>query len=222
LANTPPAERPELFFINRSAIRQIEQNIVQGQTNLQSFISEFQSVTEKPINFYEAQGLFGTGRTKFGVADHDAIKELVINKLVEGKSTSVGGLLLSESILKSLVVLPDLNPLFEIADNVFNIPELVYQERFYWNCYQITDGKVIIIQEQIEQIKNQFRCYAETLEERQKLAKVRNLCRTLDSFLTDTKISPEKLNIKEVCYFDAESNRFEPSEYYVKYGLKIL
>jgi hypothetical protein len=211
-------QEPELFLINRPAIRDIDLNISQGQTNLQSFISEFQAVAGKPLTLDEVQGLFGEGRYKFGVADHNAIKELVINKLVEGKSTVVGGLKLSESMLKSLVVVPDLEHLFEIADKVFKITMVLFQEQFYWNCYSIADVKVIIVPEQVEQIKNQFRCYAETAQERQKLARVKNLCRVLDSFLTDI-ISPEKLNLAGICYFDPESSRMEPSEQYVKYGL---
>jgi hypothetical protein len=207
---------PEMYFCNRVAIRQVEQNISQGQINLQSFISEFQAVAGKPLTLYEVQGLFGEGRYKFGVADHNAIKELVINKLVEGKSTVVGGLKLSESMLKSLVVVPDLEHLFEIADKVFKIPMVLFQEQFYWNCYEITNAKVIIVPEQVERVKNQFRCFAETAQERQKLARVRNLCRVLDSFIDGKSISPEKLNIMGVCYYDAESNRFEPSEKFIK------
>ena len=212
---------PDLFFINRAAIRHIDKNIVQGQINLQSFISEFQAVAGKLSTLDEVQGLFGKGRYKFGVADHDAIKELVINKLVEGKSTEIGGLILSEAMLKSLVVLPDLAAVFDSADRVFNVPMVLFQERFYWNCYAITEGKLIILPEEVEKIKNQYRCYAETAHERQKLAKVRKLCRVLDSFI-DGSISPEKLDIRNVCYFEPESGRFEPSECYVKYGLKLL
>lgn len=215
------ASSPDLFFVNRPAIRDADANIEQGKKLLQALLDQFAAVVPGiTVTADEAQGFFGMGRSKFGVADHGTIKEFVLNKLVEGKATSVGGLQLSESMLKSLVVLPDLAPLFIAADNVFNVPMVAFQELFYWNCYAITEGKVIIMPEEVEKVKNTFRCYADTLLERQRLAKVRNLCRVLDSFLDDKTLTPSRLNIQSVCYFDEESARFEPNEFYVKFNLR--
>jgi hypothetical protein len=215
-------QEPELFFINRPAIRDIDKNIEQGRAKLQVVINEFNAVTcvntGKTLTINELQKFVFDGRSKYMVPDYEYIRELVTTKLIEGKSEIVG-LQLSEAKLRELVVVPDLSVLMEAVEDIGNVSMVMFREMFYWNCYAITDGKVIIIPEQVEQVKNFFRSYAETAQERQKLARVRNLCRVLDSFLNDT-ISPEKLNIREVCYYDSESGRFEPSEFFIKYGLK--
>jgi hypothetical protein len=209
---------PDLFFINRPAIRDIDKNIEQGRAKLQVVINEFNAVTGKTLTIDELQKFVFDGRSKYMVPNYDYIREQVTTKLIEGKSGEIVGLQLSEAKLRELVVIPDLSLLMEAVKDIGNVSMVMFREMFYWNAYQISDGKVIIIPEQVELIKNQFRCYAETAQERQKLVKVRNLCRILDSFIEDS-ISPEKLNIAGLCYFDLESGRFEPSEQYIKFGL---
>jgi hypothetical protein len=222
LANTPPpSAKPELFYINRRAIRDVDTNIEQGRANLQNFFDEFLIVTSGlPISLNEIQGLFGTGRTNYGVCNKPALRELIIDKLIEGKSTSVGGLKLSEEMLRSLVILPDLENLHEAGDRIFDLPMVNYRDVFYWQVYEIKEDKINIITTEVERVKDGFRAFASTPLERQKLSKVRELCELLGKLIENQVFNPEKLNIKGLCYWDKESARFEPDQQYIKFGLQ--
>ncbi|MDP3643835.1 MAG: hypothetical protein Q8S54_11675 [Bacteroidota bacterium] len=114
--------------------------------------------------------------------------------------------------------MPDLTALIEAAHQIIYAPSVQYQDVFFWNVYKVNEDKIIVIPEAVEQAKSHFRAYAETSEEIEKLRKVKNLCRTLDSFLIHG-CDPDKLNISNVCYFDRFSNRFEPSSQFIKFSI---
>lgn len=211
--------KPDLFFINRPALRDMDKNIEQGRARLQAVINEFLKVTGKYMTIAELQNCVSGLRRNFLAPNNEFVRELVITKLIEGKSSEIVGLQLNEAKLRELVVIPDLSDLLAAVEQIMFLPMVNYQEVFYWNCYSVTDGKVIINPEEVEKVKDLFRCYADTPEHKKKLSLVRGLCEYLNKFLTDKSLSPEKLNIPGVCYYDAESKRFEPSEQYVKFGL---
>lgn len=213
--------QPELFFCNRVALHQVDANIEKGAVKLQTVVDEFKAVTAgKVLTMTELENFVFTGSTKYMAPKFDVIREFVVTKLIEGKAGEVAGLQLSEAKLRELVVLPELSNLMSAVADIGNVPLIQWREAFYWPCYHIAEGIVTIVPEQVETAKNMFRCYAATSDERTKLAKVRNLCRALDSFLDDRELMPSRLGINGVCYFDSESRRFEPAEYYIKYGLK--
>jgi hypothetical protein len=210
----------ETFFVNRPALKQCDLNIEKGRAGLQLFIDVFYEACGKLLTLTEAQSLFSMSVKRWGVADKNAIKELVITKLLEGKSTVIGGIELSETKLRELVILPNLEPLFEASDAVFNVPWVNYKEQFYWHAYQIQDNQVSIIPGEVEKVKAQFRCTAETPHQLQKLAKAKKLCQDLNAILDGEVFSPTKLEIPGLCYYDSESKKYEPSENYVLYGLQ--
>lgn len=212
-------QEPELFFCNRVAIRQVDQNIESGRVKLQSVQDEFLKITGKELTIHELQTLVSDSRSRYLAPNGDVIRELVITKLIDGKASEIQGIQLSEAKLREFVVIPDLSDLMIAIEQIMNVPEVNFREVFHWNAYEAIEGKISVIPVQVEMIKDSFRFYASTPSERQKLAKVRNLCETLTKFLDDKSIPPEKLNFDGVCYFDPESNRFEPSEQYVKFGI---
>lgn len=213
---------PELFLVNRPAIRQIDKNIEAGRDKLQTVINEFKAVTGKVLTMVELQTFVEGSRRRYLAPKFETIRELVITKLIEGKGGEVAGIQLSEAKLRELVILPDLTNLMAAVEDVVNVPEVNYQEIFYWHCYHVAEGKVTIIPEQVEQVKNQYRCFAMTSQERTKLSRVKGLCNSLNTFIEDTDLtpSPSRLDVKGVCYYDPESRRFEPSEQYIKFGLR--
>jgi hypothetical protein len=84
-------------------------------------LNEFQAFTGSLITLAELQLLFGTGRRDSGIVNIEALKKLVITKLVQGKSTSVGGSQLSEEMIKSMMIIPELTALKDAAfENIKN------------------------------------------------------------------------------------------------------
>jgi len=214
-------QEPDLFYINRTCIEAVSLNVEQGRARLQAIIDEFLKVVGKPITIDELSRLYGTGRTNAGIVDQAALKELVISKLVQGKDTTVGGLKLSEEMLKSLLIVPDLTELMDAAQQLTDLPMVNYKDVFYWSVYTLdADGKVSVLPAQVELIFDQFRGYAVTPDQRSKLAKVKTLCRVLDVFIADKDVSGDKLNISGLVHYDNLSGRMEPSEQYVLYGLE--
>jgi hypothetical protein len=178
-------------------------------------------VTEgKPITMNEIQKMFGTSQKKFMVLDRHSLKELIIDKMLAGQSKSVGNLKLDESGLRSLIIVPDLENLFEVGDRVFEVPMVAYRDVFYWQVYEINEGQIVIIPNEVEKVKNQFRASAETPHELKKLSKVRDICKKFDMLLEGEIIDPEKLNVKGLLYYDSESGKFEPDQQFIKYGLQ--
>ena len=212
-------EKPDLFFVNRPAIREIDRNIGSGLIKLQKVLDEFLAVAGKPITLDELQPLYGTGRKDYGVVDREGLKALVISRLVEGKRTSVGGIQLSEEMLKSMIILPDLTALIDSASQLYDVPMVALRDVFYWNAYEIRDGKAVVITDMVEIIKGSFRASATTKAEKKKLTRVRAICRALDAFIADKDVPIEKINMTGICYYDYETGRFEPSEQYVLFGL---
>ena len=219
MANTSPI--PELFYCNKVGIWQLGQNVEAGMKNLQGFYDEFLKTTGgNPITLDEIQKLFGIGRTNYGVCDKNRLRELIIDKMLLGQSANVGNLKLDESTLRSLIVIPDLEPLFEAGNKVFDVPMVFYKDRFFWEVYEIKEDKVVIIPDQVEQIKNSFRAFATTPHEKQKLAKAQELCELLGRLKEGEVFNPEKLNLKGVAFWDSESGRYEPDPQFVIYGLQ--
>jgi hypothetical protein len=111
----------------------------------------------------------------------------------------------------------DLSNLFAAADELSNVPPINLHDEFHWNAYQVSECKVTIIPEQVEKLKENYRYYANSPAELQKLAKVKLLCEYLNSFLTDPEVLADR--IFTLVYFDQEAAKFAPSGAYVKFNL---
>ncbi len=209
--------KPDLFFVNRQAIREIDNNIRVGQIMLQEFVNELSAcLPGLVICIEDIEPLFGRSRLKLMVADHDRIRDFVIEKLFIKQQANYPGL----KFTRDSIDLPDLTKVFLAADSLINIPEVQFREvGLFFGAYLIEGGIVSVIPSKVEQIKDQYRCYAITPDEKQKLTKARALCETLSLFVTDEKFPPERLNIQGICFWDDEAGRFEPVERYVKYTL---
>ena len=208
---------PDLFFCNRVAIRDVDNNINAGQRLLQVLVDEFTKVLPGvDVTVDEIASFYGKGRGDLMVPNRLAIREFLIDKLFDNQRNRYPGL----KFTRENVELPDLGELMEAAGRLIEIPEISMRETgLFWNCYVISESKVLTLPDKIEEVKNQFRCYAETSEERARLSKVLELCEFMTGFAKDLP-DPAKLNVPNVCYYDFESARFEPSEYYIKFSLK--
>lgn len=211
-------QKPDLFFCNRSAIRDLNSNLRAGQLMLQDLVNELTAaVPGIVVSMTDISQWFGSYRSNFMVADPRAIREFVISELLAAQRVKYPDL----QINHDNIIVPDLSPVLEAASKLITVPAVNYRELgIIWDAYAITDGTVTVIPERAEEAKNLFRCYAETPEERQRLAKVRALCESLDGFAKGETFNPARLNIPDVCHYDTESGRFEPSELYVKFSLK--
>ena len=209
--------KPDLFFVNRVAIRQVDANIEQGKMMLQRLFDALApSLPDIEVSISDIAAWFGRSRLNFMVADHESIRQFVIDKLFRLQRNRYPGLQFN----RENVQIPDLSEIFATADKLIDITEIQLMEvGVYWQCYEVASNKITVLQDKVEQVKNRFRCYATTPEEKRKLSKVRVLCDQLSAFVKGDGINPERLSIPGLCHWDAESARFEPSEQYIKFSL---
>lgn len=210
--------KPELFFCNRQAIRDLDNNIEAGRKLLQSLVDELAKAAPGiTVTIADISRWFGTGRNDFMVAKTIAIRDFVISALFEMQREKYPDLQFN----RENIIAPDLSEVLEAAAKMISVPSVNWRETgIFWSAYEIAGGTVTVIPAKAEEIKNQFRCYAETPEERQRLSKVRELCERMNAFIKGESFDPARLNIPDVCHYDHESGRFEPSELYVKFSLK--
>lgn len=210
--------KPELFFCNRNAIRDVDNNISTGQKLLQVLVDELMKAAPGiTVTINDVARWFGSSRSNLMVENTGAIREFVISELFELQRAKYPGLQFS----RDNVIVPDLSEVYEAAAKMISVPAVNWRETgIYWNAYTITESAVTVMPDRVEAIKNGFRCYADAPQERQRLSKVRELCETMNQFMKGETFNPGRLNILDVCHYDHESGRFEPSELYVKFSLK--
>jgi hypothetical protein len=210
-------QEPEVFFCNRVGIRQTDENIIYGQLHLNKFCDEFKAVTGSLLSFDELQTLFeNIGKLGSETIIQRDIRELVKLKLYQRLVENHPDMTVSMDNVPT----KDLGNLYDIAEKLDQIPEV--ENRFagiFWNAYQMgNENKIVVIQEEVERLKNTYRKSADSQIEKKKLAKVKELCSVLNSFLDDPEVIPE--NLISVFYFDPESKRFEPTGNFIKNSLR--
>lgn len=207
--------KPELYFLDRIGIRQTLENVEWGQIHLTSFIKEFFAVTGQYLTKEELQLCFeGIGKLGSQSILQSAISELVTKKLYDRLVASHPDM----TVTLDNIPQKDLTELFSIADQVNNIPEIkMYFIGIYWDTYNVSEsGAVSILSDQVEKLYNNYRFFASSALELQKLAKVKELCECLNSLLKDKEILPAY--IFSLVYYDGEAAIFSPTGSYIKYN----
>jgi hypothetical protein len=115
------------------------------------------------------------------------------------------------------VILPDLEKLFEVCGQLIFISEIDKREIMFWQCFNIQDNKVEIITEAVEAVKNQWRVYAVTPDEKERLVWLRKICSLLD---TRKLANPAQLIIPGFVFWDAEAGVYSPMQGYIKGYIK--
>lgn len=206
---------PQLYFVDREAIKQIDAMTEFAKVNLQSFTDEFINVTGCAITIAELESCYlHIGKLGSTALTNEAIKEVVKNKLYEKLSAQHQGIVITENNLPQL----DLSTLFEIASKMENLPtlKLGHKPVIYWGCFILTSGKITVNDNQVEAIKSAYRHYATSEPELKKLAKVRVLCKALDEIIKDKDVLPEA--IFRLVYYDHEAAKYEPTGAWIKYS----
>lgn len=200
---------PILFFINRKALRDLESNINYGKQHLQQILNEYQKVAGSAPTLTELSAFFGSSRSNYLVADKELIRESILMKLYLQQKAKYPTLMFSSEN----IVLPDMEPLFEACSQLLYIPEIFMKEEMLWGCYQIQGDQVEIIPEAIEAVKNRFRSYAITNEERTRLATIQRLIAVINTIKLG---NPSVMNIPGFTIYDDESGTFVPQENFIK------
>lgn len=176
LAETDPAA-PILFFVNRKALRDIELNLSYGMEHLQLIYDAYLNAVGSAPTLEEITGWFGANRSNYLVVNTELIKESILLKMYLEQKAKYPGL----QFTTDNVVLPDLTQLNEVCGQLIFIHEIDTRETMLWECYNIISDKVEIIPEAIETVKNRFRVYAITSEEKARLAVIRKLTAVMDT-----------------------------------------
>jgi hypothetical protein len=195
--------KPELFYVNRKALRELEVNLDYGKNSLQKIIDEFKKVTGTYPNLNEVVSWFGTRKNDFLVANEGGIEVSVLKYLSHepGKDQ----------------IEPTLTDLFNACHQLIYIQSVDSKELICWESYRIVSGNVELIREEAEAIKNTFRIYALTQEEINRLTEVKRLCTVMNSLKL---INKAKLSLPGIFFYDEESGSFVPHENYIKGYLK--
>lgn len=195
--------KPELFYVNRKALRELEVNLEYGKTHLQKIIDEFQIVSGTIPTMEEVASWFGSHKNDFLVANEGSIEKSV-SKYISGPA--------GKDQTK-----PDLKDLFNTCHQLIYIQPVDSKEMVHWNVYRIVSGNIELIQEEAEAIKNTFRIHAISKEEVERLTEVRRLCAIMNSLKL---INKAKISVPGIVFFDDESGSFTPHEDYIKGYLK--
>jgi hypothetical protein len=212
LAEQDPT-KPELFYVNRRALRDLEVNLEYGKQHLQLIYDEYLRATGNPPTMEEIQSWFGSAKSNFLVANAALIRESIVQKESVKHRAEVPWLQFDPD----KIILPDLDKLLEVCSQLIFIPEIEYREKMFWQCYEIAKDKIELIPEAIEAVKNQYRIYAITPEEKARLAGIRKLCILMDTIRLS---NPAMLNIPGFCSYDNEAGVFTPMENYIKGYIK--
>lgn len=208
-ANQPP----EMYYCDRTSIRQIDVNVEYGRLHMENVISDFKKLTGEILTLQELEVMFVDRRALgSGQIIKNAISECVAKKLYDQLKRDYPGMPVNiDTVLDD----KDLSDLFKAGDDLTKIPEIGMQDVIYYQCYKIGPvGEITVLTDQVERIKDNYRATANSPLELQRLAKIRSLCEMLNSFLTDKDFLPEQ--IPALFYFDRESARFEPTGAYIK------
>jgi len=208
--------KPILYSQNLSRINDVKINLSYCQKLIQNAVIEFSKIA--PVTVSEIQGLFNDLR----VTQIDRLEELIKNKLVEGKEGNISGLQLDKERLKELIVLPDLTGIIAALDKFSLLIEsetITAPDVIYWTYYSIDkNNKVKIAADALEVLTKSFRAYAETPEEKQRLADVLKLCDALTDFkATNPGIDPGSICNNKLIEFG--NGQFLPNPYFIVKGL---
>jgi hypothetical protein len=200
---------PILFYVNRKALRDLDLHLDYALKHLRAIYDEYLKTIGSPPTFDEITSWFGYSRSNFLVANTELIREGIMNKKYLEQKDKYPDL----QFTPEQVILPDLVPLREVCGQLIFIPEIENRETFFWNCYRIVKDSIELIPEAVEAVRNAWRAYAITSDEKARLAGIRKLCILMDSIGLS---NPSQLNIPGVVIYDSEAGVFTPMEAYVK------
>jgi hypothetical protein len=210
------ANQPVEFHADRIAIRQTLENVEFGRVHLTNFIQEFFALIQQWPTKQDLQiCLESVGSLGSHNLIQEAILEVVFKKLYDRMVLAHPDMVIDPSNVPE----KDITGLMTEATKLNSIPEIrMHWTGILWDTYEISkEGEVTVIDAEVEKMNSAHRFYASTPEELQKLGMVNSLCESLNAFLKDKQVIPEKLFT--VVYFDKELGRFAPSGSYVKFNL---
>lgn len=191
---------PELFYVNRKALRDLEVNIEYGKSHLQKIIDEYKFLSGASPTLEVIKSWFGQKKNDFLVANEGAIKKSVLSSLGKDSDES-----------------QDLSKLIEVCNQLIFIERVDSKEVMFWEVYRIESGTIELIPEEVKAIKNTYRMYATTIEEKMRLEEVRKLCAAMSNI---SLVNPAKLAIPGIVIYDDESGSFMPHKDFIKGYLK--
>jgi hypothetical protein len=211
--SAPAKTKPDLFYIKRAVLKELDRHMDYALKNLQIIFDECVKFLGEAPTIEEIHSWFGESRRNFLVPNKEAIETYTRAKLFDKRQIKYPDLQFTPDIVR----LPDLEPLIEACGQLIFINEVDFRERFFWQCFRINSGKIEIKQEELESVKNSWRIYAETAEEKAKLTKIRKLC---DYMNTIKLFNPKQLVILGFVIYDDDTGTYLPDFYYVKGYIK--
>lgn len=212
LADQDPGT-PELFFVNRRALQDLQRHLEYGCDVLQKIHDEYYSLMGASIRIEEMEPWFGQYSRNFLVPDTEVIRESIVHTLYIRQKNKYPDLQFN----MDNIILPDLDQLYEVCGQLIFIPTIEGREMMLWRCYQVTSGKVELIPAEVRRVQDGWRAYAEGPEEKQRLSTVKKLVDILNTIKIS---SPEQIVVPGIAKYDPEAGIYVPLHNYVKGILK--
>lgn len=210
-------DNPVCYYSNDTAISETKKNIEFGKVAIQKFYDQYFEVTEMRLTFDELQTvLAGVGKMHGIAILTEAIESMTLRKkYAEYCETNPAFSFPMESMNKINV-----SGLIDLAAG-FYCPDVQYRfVGLQWQCYGLEDSFIFVIPEQVEKLFTQYRSYATSPIEHEKLAVVQELCSVLNKFLKYSDVSePRNFNIPFVAEFNPFTDTYQPHEQFIKYTL---
>lgn len=209
-------DEPELFLVDREKIQILDEMSEFGKKHFQAFIDEFRNVTGWDIEIKQLQKIFKhTGSLGSTAKLQNEINIVIREGQFARMQAKYPDLVLTFDNIPNL----DISKLLMLAEEMGDMPVFIpgHKPIFYWHTFELKDGKINVLGGELEKLKNAYRHYAETPEEKRKLSLVRKLCQALNAVNETGEINPDHIN--KLFYYDPIAARFEPSGGWIKYSV---
>jgi len=214
-----------LFWESKGALANLDLNLNHFKELIQISVKQFNRLLkgESCVTLNELETCLSPEPYRHPIPER--VESLLRGNLLKGKDFKA----LKGLNIGTLIDLPDYSGLLESLEKFTVDPGCIPScdpgslrafNAVLWQCYSLNDEVVSFNLKEIEVIKESYRAYAETTEEKERLNRVNKFCSALNSFIKKEPdlIKPEKLQIRNLIYWDEENSKFQPCEIFPKYG----
>lgn len=198
------------FFILLQAVRDIERNIEKTAALIREVIPVWQFLSDQPLTIELLQEFTAGGQ----VATEKI--ELMLKRELAAKANLTSPYFDQGKVL-DLMKTPDMGALMDLLDQFSRIMGPGFRFTVYWNCFAIDGDQVKILPDQVEQIKDSFRSYADTPEEADRLTLARGIIDGMDRLRAKFPDIPAARFVI-IGLVTEQEGQLMPSEVFVKHG----
>lgn len=198
------------FFILLQAVRDIERNIEKTAALIREVIPVWQFLSDQPLTIELLQEF-----TAGGQVATEKIK-LMLKRELAAKANLTSPYFDQAKVL-DMMATPEIGALVDLLEEFSKIMAPGFRQVVYWQCFAIEGDQVKILPDLVERIKDQYRSFADTPEEVDRLALANGIIEGMDRLREKFPDIPAS---KFILYglVTEQEGQLMPSEIFVKYA----